>query len=158
MAAQNVPLKLNQTPFFRSQGIKHTHTRASLKFFIFLGWYSVKNTFSKKNSNGSKRCTKVMRGFFRSSDKTILMTGSSYDSPVEDWCVTESERPDVVVGAPSVDRDFWKFKFRFNNRPQVATLILSCSGRGILLPCCRKIFFWRRNFGLRVIIGFKNLI
>ena len=38
-----------------------------------------------------------------------------------------------------------------------AMLMLSWSGLGIL-PCCRKIFLCRRSFGLRVIIGFRNLI
>ena len=70
------------------------------------------------------------------------------------WCDTDSDRVELE---PSRGRDFWKLRLRFNNRPQVATFMLSWSGRGIL-PCCRKIFFCRRSFGRRVIMGFKNLI
>ena len=52
-----------------------------------------------------------------------------------------------------------RLMFFLSSLPQVATLMFIWSGRGIeLLPCCRKIFLWRRSLGFRVMRGLRNLI
>ena len=107
---------------------------------------------AKVCSESTKKATKshkIERPFGKYKSSSIDMNTVNRFSPDEEVC--PSERCSVP------EMDFWKFRFRLSSRPHVATLMFIWSGLGIF-PCWRKIFRWRRSFGLRVIRGFKNLI